>query len=86
MTKPIVNKGEWIVIGKQSPFGGVHGYVFNVHADGSLSVGYYQNKLKAVKEDVVWDGEHWQFRNSGPDASYLRGVEERIVKNGPPRT
>lgn len=32
---------------------------------GDVEVVYFQNKLKGVKDDVVWDGENWQFKNEG---------------------
>lgn len=85
MNYPKVKEGQWIIIGKPSPFCRINnGYVFNVQTDGTLNVGYYQNQTKAIKTEVIWDGEFWQFKNSGPDGSYLRGQEEHIVKQGPP--
>jgi hypothetical protein len=84
MDSPKIKVGDWITIGKRDALGGINGYVIDVHSDGSLGVGYCQNKIKAIKTDVIWVGEHWDFKCSGPDGSYLRGVEEHIVKNGPP--
>lgn len=75
---PTVVPGKWIVVGKT-----VDGYVFSVSPDGSLEVGYYQNRSKAIKETVVWSGTGWEFKFSGPNGSYLRGDEEAIVKRGP---
>lgn len=84
MDSPKVTKGQWIRIGKGGGiFNSIDGYVINIYPDGTLGVGYYQDKLKAVKEDVVWDGESWSFKYPGPNASYLRGSEEAIVKRGP---
>ena len=77
---PPITPGQWIRISKATP-----GYVFNVNADGSLEVGYYQNRIMAIKETVVWNGTQWEFKYSGPNGSYLRGSEEAIVKAGPPR-
>lgn len=79
MNAPEVHKGKWIVIGT----GSLNGYVIDVHSDGSLGVGYYQNRTKAIKEDVIWNGTHWQFKLEGPNGSYLRVQEEEIVKRGP---
>lgn len=79
MNIPRVRKGEWIRVGPN----GVDGLVLDIHNDGSLGVGYHQNRLKAIKEDVVWDGSHWQFANSGPSGSYLHGAEEAMVNCGP---
>ena len=75
---PNVAPGQWITVGKSTD-----GYVFHVNADGSLEVGYFQNRLKAIKEPVVWDGTRWAFKYSGPNGSYLRGAEEALVKRGP---
>lgn len=74
-----ISKGQWIKIGTS----GIDGYVFDIFEDGSLGVGYYQNRSKAIKEDVVWDGTQWQFKYKGSNGSYLRGKEEEIVKCGP---
>ena len=79
MNAPEVRKGQWIIIGTEN----LNGYVIDIHSDGSLGVGYYQNKTKAIKEDVVWNGSHWKFKYEGPNGSYLRGQEEAIVKRGP---
>jgi hypothetical protein len=75
---PSVKPGQWIRIGSS-----IDGYVFSVDIDGELEVGYYQNRLKAIKETVVWDGTQWEFKHKGPNGSYLRGTEEAIVKRGP---
>lgn len=76
---PPVAVGQWITIGRSTP-----GYVFQVNSDGSLEVGYYQNRLKAIKETVVWQDESWRFKYQGPNGSYLRGADEALVKRGPP--
>ncbi|MEX0300576.1 MAG: hypothetical protein AB3N28_15995 [Kordiimonas sp.] len=79
MERPDVRKGQWIKFGTSR----IDGYVFDVFSDGTLGVGYHQNKMKAIKTDVIWNGEHWDFKYSGPDGSYLRRHEEAIVKRGP---
>jgi hypothetical protein len=76
---PQVQKGEWIRVGSS----GLDSLVLDIHEDGSLGVGYCQNQLKAIKEDVIWDGANWQFANSRPNGSYLHGAEEAMVKRGP---
>lgn len=83
MRCPEVKAGDWIRIQSSENSPGVDGYVFSVIADGELSVGYYQNGLKAIKEDVVWKDSHWAFKYDGPNGSYLRGSDEAIVKAGP---
>lgn len=75
---PAVAVGQWITIGRTTP-----GYVFQVNSDGSLEVGYYQNRLKAIKETVVWREECWRFKFQGPNGTYLRGEDEALVKRGP---
>lgn len=84
MKQPNVKKGDWIIIGPSDSFSPINGYVIDVFED-SLGVGYYQNELKAIKDDVIWNGTHWEFKYNGPCGSYLRGQEESIVKHGPPR-
>lgn len=79
MDRPDVKKGDWISIGSNH----ISGYVIDVFLDGGLGVGYSQNNAKAIKDDVDWDGERWQFRYSGPSGSYLSGPVEFIVMRGP---
>jgi hypothetical protein len=75
---PSVKPSQWIRIGSS-----IDGYVFSVDTDGELEVGYYQNRLKAIKVTVVWDGTQWKFKYKDPNGSYLCGAEEAIVKRGP---
>ena len=75
---PLVDEGQWILVGSTR----INGLVMSVYGDGHLGVGHYQNS-KALKEDVVWDGEQWDFEQSGPSANYLRGSEAAAVKRGP---
>ena len=76
-----VEKGDWIRVGEN----GIDGYVRYVFSDTELDVGYYQNNLKAIGEDVVWNEKdgRWDFKHDGPNGSYLQGQEERIVIEGP---
>ncbi len=77
---PAVKLHQWIRLG-YSP--SIHAIVLEIHSDGSLAVGYYQNQSKAIKEDAIWDGSKWQFKHHGPNGSYLHGAEEAMVKQGP---
>jgi len=77
--RPTVKKDDWIKIGTSR----IDALVMHT-SEEHISVGYYQNHAKAIKEDVIWDGERWQFEHSGPSGSYLRGAEEAAVKRGPP--
>lgn len=78
LNRPEVSERQWIYMSSGTP-----GYVFQVNGDGSLEVGYYQQRLKAIKETVVWRGSGWEFKESGPCGSYLRGEDEALVKRGP---
>jgi len=75
---PKVTAGEWIYLGTTP------GYVCSVNSDGSAEVGYYQHRLKAIKETAVWTGSAWEFADPMPNGAYLRGTLEAIVKRGPP--
>jgi len=77
---PDVKVNTWITVGESN----IHAYVFTVRSETEVSAGYYQNKAKEVKEDFVWDGACWNFKGSGVSASYLRGHDAAIVRNGPP--
>ena len=85
MKQPEVSVGDWIFLKSEDGFSGVDGYVFNVSPDGELSVGYYQNNVKPIKESVIWKDDRWQFKISGPNGTYLTGNDAAIVTNGPPR-
>jgi hypothetical protein len=79
MNAPHVVQGQWILVGTSS----IDSYVFSINNNGSLEVGYYQNRIKAIKETVVWSGAIWEFEIQGPSGSYLRGAEEALVIRGP---
>ncbi len=38
---------------------------------GDLQVIYFQNNKKYIKEDIVWSGEFWSFKNEGPGGVYV---------------
>ena len=79
MNKEKVKVGDWIYVGQSK----IPAYVINVYADGKVSAGYYQNNLKAIKEDFIWDGKNWDFETSGPSGIYLGGELKAIVTRGP---
>lgn len=84
MDRPLLKKGDWIKIGTPSGlFVGADGYVLDLYPDGTIGIGYYQNKLKAIKTEAIWDGNNLQFKYPAPHGTYLRDREEAIVKNGP---
>ena len=83
MKAPKALTGSWIKIQSSANDRGIDGYVINKLSDECLEVGYYQNRSKAIKDDVIWAGEFWKFKYDGPSGSYLRGHEEFIVKNDP---
>lgn len=74
-----IASGQWIKVGASN----IDAYVFQVISKTEIFAGYYQNKLKAIKEEFVWDGSKWNFKNSGPSGSYLRGSDEALIKRGP---
>lgn len=84
MEPPEVSEQSWIKLGIDKPGRRLtDAYVFRVYSPTKLSVGYFQNRLKAIKEDVIWTGTHWEFEIPGPCGSYLHGSEAAIVKKGP---
>ena len=32
---------------------------------------YYQNEIKGIKEDVVWNGEEWKFKSQDLSGAYV---------------
>jgi hypothetical protein len=81
---PLVRAGDWVRISSPRPLGRKQGYVFAVHEDQTISVGYLDNKGTAVKENLFWNGEYWEFINPDPDTSYLQESDRAIVESGPP--
>ena len=79
MEAPEVRLHQWIRVGTTN----IYGLVLDIYSKDALGVGVYQNKLKAIKDDVIWDGTRWEFKYSGPSGSYLHGAEESMVKAGP---
>lgn len=72
MEIPSVKEGDIIRIGNH--YDAPKAQVVRVYSDedkktgvcGDIEVVYYQNKLKGVKEDAVWNGETWDFKTKGP--------------------
>ena len=81
---PEIQVGDWIILGRdQFDYSRMYGYVLRKYSDTEIEVGYYQEKRKAIGDDMIWNGERWEFKYPGPSGRYLRGSEERIVKEGP---
>ena len=78
MEPPKVRERDWITFAS-----GLDGYVLKIFSETELEVGYYQNNWKAIKENVVWTGERWEFKYKGVQGRYLEHEEEAIVKAGP---
>lgn len=78
MEIPNVRVGEQIKIGNH--FGAPKAQIIRVYSEeeknallsGDIEVAYLQNGLKNIKEDAVWDGDVWKFKNDGPGGSYVR--------------
>lgn len=79
MDREKVQDGDWICVGKSR----MPAYVIKVFSDTKVSVGYYQNNFKAIKENCNWDGEKWQFETDSLGGTYLGRELEAIVKRGP---
>ena len=75
---PEVTQGTWIRFAT-----GIWGYVLRKYSDTHLKVGYHQNDLKAIGDDVIWTGDKWDFKYEGMTGRYLDGRDEAIVKSGP---
>lgn len=78
---PAVNEHQWIKICNQ----GIDGCVLGIFGPGHLSVGYHQNQLKAVREEVLWSGDNWVFKYSGINGTNLKEPLASMVKRGPYR-
>ncbi|MEX0648522.1 MAG: hypothetical protein WEA56_16300 [Balneolaceae bacterium] len=80
MSKETVREGQWIYVGENR----IPAYVINVISEEEVSAGYYQNDVKAIKENFVLVDDRWEFKHKGPNGTYLKGTRyETIVKRGP---
>ena len=78
MEMPNVRIGDQIRIGNH--FGAPKADVVRVYTDeekksfhsGDVEVIYLQNVSRKIKEDAVWNGEEWEFKNEGPSGFYVR--------------
>lgn len=80
MNCPTVKAGDWIKIKANEKDTGIDGCVFEVLSEGEVSVGYYQKSTKEIKEDVAWNGTHWEFKNRGLVGSKVKSHKTLIVK------
>lgn len=81
---PEVQIGDWIILGRDHfDYSRIYGCVLRKYSVTEIEIGYYQDKRTAIGDDMIWDGERWEFKYSGPSGRYLRDNEERIVKEGP---
>lgn len=74
-----IKEGDWIRITKNN----IPAYVINIIDNENITIGYYQNNSKAIKEDCILKDGIWEFRYSGPSGSYIQGSLEYIIKSGP---
>lgn len=79
MNREKVKAGDWIYVGESR----IPAYVIKVLTDTKVSAGYYQNNIKAIKENFLWDGEKWIFESSSLSGIYLGKDLETIIKRGP---
>lgn len=80
-----IKVGDWITIGDDSGTRTTYGYVFKIYDTENLEIGYVQYSGKAVKDEVTWNGEYWNFKNPDSLGRYLHTQDEHIVLQGPPR-
>ncbi|HDS1213563.1 MAG: hypothetical protein ACRDBQ_03875 [Shewanella sp.] len=77
MDMTVVRKGQWIQLSNS-----IDAYVLSVLSDTELLIGYMQNGIKPIKENVILDSGSWKFKSTGPSGGYLRGREADIVRRG----
>ncbi len=69
MDTPQVKVGDIIKIGNH--FGAPKAQIVHIYSDTEVEVVYWQNKLKGIKEDAVWNGTEWKFKHDGPNGAYI---------------
>ncbi len=77
MEMPAVQEGDIIRIGDH--YDAPKAQVIRVYTDeqrksgvcGDIEVVYWQNKLKGIKDDVIWGDDGWEFKTKGPSGSYV---------------
>lgn len=83
MNQPEVRIGECIRVGD------IRACVLRISNNGDIYAGYFQYEgrgrnpkpSKPIKEEVVWNGEEWTFKNAGPDGAYVQNFrEENMIR------
>jgi hypothetical protein len=77
MKTPDIKLGEIIKIGDH--FDAPKAQIVRIYNDedkksglsGDIAVVYWQNKLKGIKDDVIWNGRVWEFKSKTPSGSYV---------------
>lgn len=62
MECPEVKKGEWIVLKESENSPALEARIYRVKDDGTLSVGYHENSIKATKADAVGAETFWKVK------------------------
>ncbi|GEM_PF-2229952 len=79
MSDEDVKENDWIYVGEKK----IPAYVIRVASPQHVYAGYFQNGLKAIKDEFILTDNGWEFKYSGPSGSYLTDRLEAIVKQGP---
>ena len=74
-----VSSSEWIFVGEFR----IPAYVIKVVTQDYVSAGYYQNNIKAIKENFKYIDGRWEFDSNNVGGTYLQGSLAAIVKAGP---
>lgn len=74
MNPPNVAESEWIYIGALQAHGRLSAVVCGISDDQNpprrLSVIYLDRGNQAIRENVVWRDDHWDFEIAGPNGGY----------------
>lgn len=62
--RPKVSPGDWIIIGKR-----IDAVVCDVY-DETIEIVYLNRRNWAINEEVIWNNDHWEFKNDGPCGGY----------------
>lgn len=86
MDMPDVKIGEIIKIGNH--FNAPKAQIVNIYNKedkdtgifGDVEVVYHQNRMKCIKEDVIWNEKEWKFKNDGPSGIYMNINDYPMLK------
>lgn len=72
---PAIAPDEWLFIG---PDQSVRALALTATANDRLKIAFIQHGGKCMAEFIRWQGDHWDFADSGPSGQYVEHLRARL--------